>query len=313
MINENNEQEEILRRSAPADPAMDETRIYPPVARSKPFDLSAIDDPDLDAADPEIAEAVEEPEVFAPETVPAEYDSDDVPAFMNARHEARQAEEVPAPEAELPAQTEELENLVPGTYLTENEQQEYEQMFRPDTVKREVPVRDRTAHKRRPRRRKGEGLLGIPNILATAVWLAIILAVGVTLGRMLWVCASDVLAFGREDKIVSITVYESDTIEDITEKLHKGGLIRYPELFKLYAKFAVDEGEIKPGMWDLNTLYDYHALVRMMSPSSSREVVKVMIPEGYSCRQLFDPLQDNTACPANDTAPHAALASSPST
>ena len=30
-------------------------------------------------------------------------------------------------------------------------------------------------------------------------------------------CAADVLAFGREDKMVTVTVYESDTMEDIIE------------------------------------------------------------------------------------------------
>ena len=65
------------------------------------------------------------------------------------------------------------------------------------------------AKKGRPARKKGYGLLGIPHILATAVWLAIILWAGVSLGRILWVCATDVLAFGREESIVSVTVEET--------------------------------------------------------------------------------------------------------
>lgn len=53
--------------------------------------------------------------------------------------------------------------------------------------------------KGRPRRKKGYGLLGIPHILATFVWLAIAIAIGVSLGRVIWVCVSDVMAFGRSD------------------------------------------------------------------------------------------------------------------
>lgn len=168
------------------------------------------------------------------------------------------------------------------------------------------PSAPRPPHKGRPKRRKGEGLLGIPNILVTAVWLALVVAIGITLGRMIWICAAEVLAFGREDKTVVVTVYENDSIDDITDKLYKSGLVRYPGLFKLYAKFAVDDGEIHAGMWDLNTQYDYHALVKMMSPSSSRQVVKVMIPEGYNCRQIFDLLQDNKVCTALDLGSYAA-------
>ena len=170
----------------------------------------------------------------------------------------------------------------------------------------EQPRRTRAIKKGRPRRKKGEGLLGIPNILVTGVWIALTLMISVTLGRMIWVCAAEVLAFGREDKTVTITVYETDTIDDITKKLARAELIHYPGLFKLYAQFAVDEGDIHPGIWDLNTKYDYHALVRMMSPSSSRSVVKVMIPEGYTCRQIFALLEENKVCTIQDIASYAA-------
>ena len=170
----------------------------------------------------------------------------------------------------------------------------------------EQPQNPRPLRKGRPKRKKGEGFFGIPNILVTAVWIAVTVLIGVTLGRMAWLCASDVLAFGKEDKLVTITIYEADTTEDIARKLHESGLIRYPGLFKLYASLAVDEGEIHPGIWDLNTRYDYHALVNMMSPSSSREVVELMIPEGYSCRQIFALMEENKICTSLDLASYAA-------
>ena len=189
----------------------------------------------------------------------------------------------------------------------EEDAAEFQEMLEAPAQETPVPTHERPVRKGRPRRRKGEFLFGLPQIAVTAVWLAIILVTGVTLGRMLWVCAADVLAFGREDKMVTVTIYESDTMDDIVDKLHKGGLIRYPGLFHLYADLAVDEGEIKPGIWDLNTMYDYHALVNMMSPSSTRTVVEdVLIPEGYSCRQIFELLEQNRICTAKDLAEYAA-------
>lgn len=159
---------------------------------------------------------------------------------------------------------------------------------------------EKAVRKGRPKRRRGEGLWGIPNFLVTIVWLAIVVLIGVTIGRMAWIAAAEVLAFGREDQPVTITIYEHDDIDSITKKLHDNHLIRYPGLFKLYAKFAVDDGEIHPGIWDLNTLYDYHALVRGMSPSSTRSVVTVTIPEGYSCRQIFNLLEVSKVCTVQD-------------
>ena len=184
--------------------------------------------------------------------------------------------------------------------------EEFNTMFHAPAEEEPIPAHDRPTRKGRPKRKRREFLFGLPGIAATVIWLAIIVAVGVTLGRMVWVCAADVLAFGREDKPVTITIYQSDTIEDITEKLHKNGLIKYPGLFKLYASLAVDEGEIQPGIWDLNTRYDYHALVNMMSAGSTREVVKITIPEGYSCRQIFALLEESKVCTAVDIAAYAA-------
>ena len=251
---------------------------------NQPFDLSILDDPELD--DPEENEPVR--------SASSLYDqAEDLPGDFLA-------------EAEADIQPDRSE-FDPEDEYREIDDEEFQALLESKPEQEPIPSHDRPARKGRPRRKKGEGFFGIPNILVTLVWAAIVLAIGVTLGRMLWVCATDVLAFGREDKVVTITVYESDTIDEITQKLYDGGLIRYPELFKLYASFAVDEGEIHPGIWDLNTLYDYHALVNMMSPSSNREVVEnVLIPEGFTCRQIFALLEEKRVCTAKDLAEYAA-------
>ena len=186
--------------------------------------------------------------------------------------------------------------------------QDFDTMFQtkePEPEKKK-PAQHSVVNKGRPKRKKGEGLLGIPNILVTFVWLALTLIIGVTAGRMLWICAADVLAFGREDKVVTVTVYESDSMEEIIDKLHSNGLIRYKSLFRFYADISDAEEDIKPGIYDLNTRYDYHALVNFMSPPSSREVIKLTIPEGYTSRQIFALLEENRICTALDAAAYAA-------
>ncbi len=169
-------------------------------------------------------------------------------------------------------------------------------------------ARPRTPRKGRPKRKKGSGLFGLPHLAATVVWLAIILMIGTSLGRMIWVAAADVLAFGRESKQVYITITSNDTIDDITEKLHDAGLIRYPAVFKFYAKLAVDDGDIIPGTFEMDTIYDYHALVVQMGPrSSNRTVVEdVLIPEGLNCRQIFELLEQNNICTVKELEEYAA-------
>ena len=169
----------------------------------------------------------------------------------------------------------------------------------------EEPVEEekpRPVRKGRPKRKDGPGLLGIPHLLSAVIWLMIIVAIGTTLGRMLWVCAADVLAFGREDKEVIISVTAEDTMDSIAQKLKEAGLVRYPKLFLLYADLTDAEEDITTGTFTLNTIYDYHALVNQMSPrSGARAVVEdVLIPEGYNCRQIFALLEEKGVCKAAD-------------
>ena len=150
----------------------------------------------------------------------------------------------------------------------------------------------RPAAKRRPKRKKTYNLLGLPQILATAVWLGLILIIGSTLGRFMWVCAADVLAFGRGDKEVIVSITEEDNIDTIIQKLQEQGLIRYPWLFQIYADLSDAEEDIELGTFTLNTNYDYHALVNELSSSGKRVEVTVQIPEGYNCRQIFQLLEE---------------------
>ena len=78
----------------------------------------------------------------------------------------------------------------------------------------------------RPRRKKGYGLFGLPHLAATAIWIILAVTIGTSLGRLLWVCATDILAFGREDKTVYISITDNDNIDSITNKLHELGLIK---------------------------------------------------------------------------------------
>ena len=169
----------------------------------------------------------------------------------------------------------------------------------PEQIK-EAPVK-----KGRPKRKGKYGLLGIPHILATAVWIGLILLIGVTAGRMLWLCATDVLAFGREPITATVVVEKGDSIETIAAKLQEAGLIRFTGLFEFYADLSNAEEEIRPGTYIFNNpekdeekvVYDYMALVSVMSPSSKYIVVEdLRIPEGYTCAQIFKLLEEKNVC-----------------
>ena len=141
--------------------------------------------------------------------------------------------------------------------------------------------------KRRPRNNKTYGFFGIPHLLTTLIWLGIIVFIGVGLGKFVWNCAADVLALGRPDTEVVITITDDDDLDSLAQKLKTTGLIKYPSLFKIYGQISECMDTIRTGTFKLNTLFDYHALVDAMSSNQRRETTNVTIPEGYTCAQMF--------------------------
>ena len=163
--------------------------------------------------------------------------------------------------------------------------------------------------KLRPKAKKGDGLLGIPHLIATAIWIAIILFVGSTLGRTLWLCASDLLALGKKPQEATVMIEVKDRIPDIAEKLKEAGMIRYPKLFEMFAEFTGKGDGILTGSITFSgeTVYDYNALINGMSYQGGALItVQVMIPEGYSCAQIFALLEEKGVCSAKALEEYAA-------
>lgn len=137
----------------------------------------------------------------------------------------------------------------------------------------------------------------IPHFFSTLMWAALVVAIGVTLGRTLWVCAADILAFGKSDNVVMITVTEQDDIDDIARMLGEAKVVRYPNLFKLFATLTGKADDINPGTYTLNSKYDYNALAKIMAYTGHGwDDIEVVIPEGYNCAQTFALLEEKGVC-----------------
>ena len=147
---------------------------------------------------------------------------------------------------------------------------------------------------RRPRRIKR---IRFPRL----VWLALAIVIAVWLGKFAaewgWRWADDVLALTRPDENVEVIINESDDLDDIAATLKEAGAIEYEWLFKFYCKFSGSEHYFDPGVYTINLTYDYHALVNnLMEGAGSRGTVKLMIPEGSDCYEIFDLLEENGVC-----------------
>ncbi|MBE6954405.1 MAG: endolytic transglycosylase MltG [Ruminococcaceae bacterium] len=133
------------------------------------------------------------------------------------------------------------------------------------------------------------------------VTAAVLIAVGV------WYCALDVLALTKPDREVSVTISETDSVADVANTLYDNGLIEYKWLFRLYCAFANADEKIDPGVYTLNNLFDYHALVNgLIGTAPTRDTATVMIPEGYECEQIYALMEEKGICSAEELADCAA-------
>lgn len=175
--------------------------------------------------------------------------------------------------------------------------------------KEETPAEPVKVRKVRPKPKKGYGLWGIPQILATVVGIALAVVMGLTLGNTLWECAADLLAFGKPDQQITVTITDEDiqqieegNVDPVAQKLKEAGLIEYPAVFKFFSTKLTDKAnDIEPGTYILNSMYDYNAMINnMQSHYAARVEVEVLVPEGYTCSQIFSLLEEKGVCTVKD-------------
>lgn len=138
---------------------------------------------------------------------------------------------------------------------------------------------------------------GLAAWVKVLLYVCSVLAASVLLAVVGWRLADDVLALTKPDEAVTITVPENATIADVSHTLKEQGLIEYEWLFRFYCLYSHAEQKVQPGTYELNCLYDYHALVNGMTPNTGvRATTEVTIPEGYECEDIFALLQEAGVC-----------------
>lgn len=132
----------------------------------------------------------------------------------------------------------------------------------------------------------------------TFIYVACVLLASMLIAVFAWTAVDDICALTSEEELVTVTVSEGDSIAKIADTLHDAGLVRYKLLFRLYCSASHAGRSILPGTYELNKIFDYHALVNGMASSGSRATASVMIPEGYTCAEIFALLEEKGVCTA---------------
>lgn len=137
--------------------------------------------------------------------------------------------------------------------------------------------------------------------LVAILYVVCVLSISLILATLGWRFANDVLSLNKAEVAYTIQIESGESIHDVAQDLYDNGLIDYPFLFEVFAAFTNKAGNISSGSYDLNTSMDYSALLNNMSQSSQkRTTVTVTIPEGYTVREVFQLLEQQGVCTAEE-------------
>lgn len=243
------------------------------------------------------------------EMIMAEVKYDDSMPILHTKNTDAKVEEILAEESGKPVPTSPDATMVFSQELPQEllaEPDEPAEMIVEDVKPAPQKTAEAAAPKGRPKRENREGLFGIPRVISTAIWLVLIVAIGVSMGRILWLCCAEVMAFGKESQKVTVTITEEDDIDSISNKLAQANLIRYPGLFKFFATATGKDDNITPGTFALYSHFDYNAMINAMVSYDSRETVDIMFPDGANCAQIFKLLEDKNVCTVAELEEYAA-------
>ena len=155
-----------------------------------------------------------------------------------------------------------------------------------------------TARDYRPIRRKRSYRTGLRGGL---MYFGFVICVSAILASVAWLAADDVLSLNKDYVEAEVYVGEKLDMNQVSSELYNKGLIKYPQLFRLFAKLMKAETKMEPGVYKLSSKLDYNAMVHAMHQSDSsieeRATVKVTIPEGKTLKQTFQILAEHGVCP----------------
>lgn len=161
-------------------------------------------------------------------------------------------------------------------------------------------------------------------VLSGFMYFVFIVSISIILACVGWIAACDVLALNKEVVTAEITLpsdiftKETETVENedgttkdvnynkadmgkVAKILKSAGIIEYKSLFLLYSSVSHANIKLDPGTYELSTIYDYRAIVKKMQfGSGAMTTCKVTFPEGLTMEEVFNLLEENKVCTADE-------------
>lgn len=146
--------------------------------------------------------------------------------------------------------------------------------------------------RRRKRRRRG---------FLTFIAILLMLGIAVFLALFAISSATDMFAFGKEDKQIELTVKKGMSVKDISELLDEKGIIDHPVIFESYARLRKKDSGFQAGDYMLNSNMSYDRIITAMRMGNTvKEEVTITFYEGMTLGEIADLLEEKKVCDADE-------------
>ncbi len=139
----------------------------------------------------------------------------------------------------------------------------------------------------------------VKSIVGTFIWIFAIIGVSATIAVGAIFCAIDFIGL-HSSKEITITIDEEDTLDTITEELHKKGAVSMPFLFKFYCNQKGYAEKFNKGqVYEINTSDGYSGIVYAFTSAEKGQPIKtakVEIPLTADVREIAVILEKNEIC-----------------
>ena len=124
-------------------------------------------------------------------------------------------------------------------------------------------------------------------------------------GFSLFLLLAAVVWFGRPGPPIEVTIPPGLSGKQTARLLEEKGVVRLAIVFRLAAKITGADRKLKPGTYRLHEGMAVRSVLKALTEGLNNDV-KVVIPEGFSVKQIGDRLQAAGVCKAQDFVLHAA-------
>lgn len=130
----------------------------------------------------------------------------------------------------------------------------------------------------------------IYSLTIAVIYITLVILASIAASFFILSVGNDVFALQKTERSAEIDLGMYPTILDVSNELADKGIIKYPAIFRLYARLKLDEGEnFIPGTYTASSTQNYDSLINMfLARTGERRIVTIMIPEGYTVDEIID-------------------------